>query len=98
MIVYIDDFCNFLPPSARTQTLNLGLMRQVIYHCATYAGVDTTIEIGLEQAPFFSSFEHVKSLQIMGPINTKTVHKSVILSCLTMKILKFDSNEGCFMT
>jgi hypothetical protein len=33
------------------------------------------IEIGLEQAPFvlffFSSFEHVKSLQIMGPNNTK---------------------------
>jgi hypothetical protein len=35
------------------------------------------IEIGLEQAPFvffilfFSSFEHVKSLLIMGPYNTK---------------------------
>ncbi len=35
------------------------------------------IEIGLEQAPFvfcfkfFSSFEHVKSLLIMGPNNTK---------------------------
>jgi hypothetical protein len=35
------------------------------------------IEIGLEQAPFvyfilfFSSFEHVKSLPIMGPNNTK---------------------------
>jgi hypothetical protein len=30
-----------------------------------------TIEIGLEKAPFFSSFEHVKSLLIMGPNNTK---------------------------
>ncbi len=32
-----------------------------------------TIEIGLEQAPFifFSAFEHVKSLLIMGPNNTK---------------------------
>ncbi len=36
-----------------------------------------TIEIGLEQAPFlyfilfFSPFEHVKSLLIMGPNNTK---------------------------
>jgi hypothetical protein len=30
-----------------------------------------SIEIGLEQAPFFSSFEHVKSLLIMGPNNTK---------------------------
>jgi hypothetical protein len=36
------------------------------------------IEIGLEQAPFvffifiFSSFEHVKSLLIMGPNNTKS--------------------------
>ncbi len=34
-----------------------------------------TIEIGLEQTPFvfnfFSSFEHVKSLLIMGPNNTK---------------------------
>ncbi len=35
------------------------------------------IEIGLEQAPFvflklfFSAFEHVKSLLIMGPNNTK---------------------------
>jgi hypothetical protein len=37
----------------------------------------TAIEIGLEQAPFVffilfsSSFEHVKSLLIMGPNNTK---------------------------
>jgi hypothetical protein len=31
------------------------------------------IEIGLEQAPFFSSFEHVKSLLIMGPNYTKNV-------------------------
>ena len=30
----------------------------------------TVIEIGLGQAPF-SSFEHVKSLLIMGPNNTK---------------------------
>jgi len=35
-----------------------------------------TIEIGLEQAPFlffnfFSAFEHVNSLLIMGPNNTK---------------------------
>jgi hypothetical protein len=29
------------------------------------------IEIGLEQAPFFPTFEHVKSLLIMGPNNTK---------------------------
>jgi len=29
------------------------------------------IEIGLEQAPFFASFEHVKSLLIMSPNNTK---------------------------
>ncbi len=29
------------------------------------------IEIRLEQAPFFSSFEHVKSLLIMGPNYTK---------------------------
>ncbi len=31
----------------------------------------SVIEIGLEQAPFFSSFEHVKSLLIMGPNKTK---------------------------
>jgi hypothetical protein len=42
------------------------------------------IEIGLEQAPFFSSFEHVKSLQIMGPNNTKNSSKSVIFSYLTI--------------
>jgi hypothetical protein len=35
---------------------------------------------------FISSFEHVKSLLIMGPINTKTVHKSFILSYSTMKM------------
>ena len=29
------------------------------------------IEIGLEQAPFFSTFEHVKSLLIMGPNDIK---------------------------
>jgi len=29
------------------------------------------IEIGLEQAHFFSAFEHVKSLLIMGPNDTK---------------------------
>ena len=39
------------------------------------------IEIGLERAPFvvfvnfFSSFEHVKNLLIMGPNNTKTHRK-----------------------
>ncbi len=38
---------------------------------------EQTIEIGLEQAPFvyfilfFSAFEHVKSLLIMGPNNTE---------------------------
>ncbi len=41
------------------------------------------IEMGLEQAPFFSSFEHVKSLLIIGPNNTKNI-KSVIFSYLTM--------------
>ncbi len=35
---------------------------------------------------FISSFEHVKSLLIMVPINTKTVHKNVILSYSTMKM------------
>jgi hypothetical protein len=40
---------------------------------------------GLEQAPFvFFSFEHVKSLLIMGPNNTKNASKSVIFSYLTM--------------
>jgi hypothetical protein len=29
------------------------------------------IEIGLEHAPFFSSFDHAKNLLIMGPNNTK---------------------------
>ncbi len=33
---------------------------------------------------FFSSFEHVKSLLIMGPKNTKNSSKSVICSYLTM--------------
>ncbi len=33
---------------------------------------------------FFSSFEHVKSLLIMGPNNTKNSSKSVIFSYLTM--------------
>jgi hypothetical protein len=35
-----------------------------------------SIEIGLEQAPFlnfFFAFEHVKSLLIMGPNNTKNL-------------------------
>ena len=49
-----------------------------------------SIEIGLEQPPFdvfvktFSSFEHVKSLLIMGPNNSKNSSKSVIFSYLTM--------------
>ncbi len=44
------------------------------------------IEIGLEEAPFvvfvyfISSFEHVKSLLIMGPNNTKNSSKRVIFS------------------
>ncbi len=42
------------------------------------------IEIELEQAPFFSSFEHEKNLLIMGPNNTKNSLKSVISSYLTM--------------
>ncbi len=37
--------------------------------------IGPAIEMGLEQAPFiflfFSAFEHVKSLLIMGPNNTK---------------------------
>jgi hypothetical protein len=32
---------------------------------------DGSIEIGLEQALFFSAFEHVKSLLIMGPNDIK---------------------------
>jgi len=49
-----------------------------------------TIEIGLEQAPFvvfvnfFSSFEHVKNLLIMGPNNNKNSSKSVIFTYLIM--------------
>jgi hypothetical protein len=51
--------------------------------CTLHAGqsggmlLGADIEIGLEQAPFvflnlfFSEFEHVKSLLIMGPNNTK---------------------------
>jgi hypothetical protein len=42
------------------------------------------IEIGLERAPFFPSFEHAKNLLIMGPNNTKNSLKSVIFSYLTM--------------
>ncbi len=42
--------------------------------------IDENIEIGLEQAPFFSSFEHVKSLLIMGPNNTK--NSSLKCDCL----------------
>ncbi len=65
----------------------------IVYEdCLIIEGV-SPIEIGLEQAPFvflflffISSFEHVKSPLIMGPINTKTVHKSVILSYSTMKM------------
>jgi hypothetical protein len=45
---------------------------------------DECIDIGLDQAPFFSSFEHVKSLLIMGPNNTKNSSKSVIFSYSTM--------------
>jgi hypothetical protein len=43
----------------------------------TFSVAGRSIEIGLEQAPlvffnlFFSAFEHVKSLLIMGPNNTK---------------------------
>jgi hypothetical protein len=46
----------------------------------------STIEIGLEQAPFafFPSFEHAKNLLIMGPNNTKNSSKSVIFSYITI--------------
>jgi hypothetical protein len=47
-------------------------------HQPVMSQADACIEIGLEQAPFvavflifFSAFEHVKSLLIMGPNNTK---------------------------
>jgi hypothetical protein len=45
-------------------------------HCQAFVDEVVAIEIGLEQAPFvffkkISAFEHVKSLLIMGPNNTK---------------------------
>jgi hypothetical protein len=45
-------------------------------HSQAFVDEVVAIEIGLEQAPFvffnfFSAFEHVKSLLIMGPNNTK---------------------------
>ncbi len=57
-------------------TLHRKLVRMPVKHFQhSQAFVDevVAIEIGLEQVPFFlnSAFEHVKSLQIMGPNNTK---------------------------
>jgi hypothetical protein len=63
--------------------LKLILIRSFIIWRLCYKNIYSRIiiiEIGLEQATFiffnlfFSAFEHVKSLLIMGPNNTKTHH------------------------
>jgi hypothetical protein len=43
----------------------------IVYDATLTQVSHPSIEIELEQAPFFSSFEHVKSLLIIGPNNTK---------------------------
>jgi len=72
---YFDVKTKILSKNGRTNIQNLAIWLHPIKWNQTQ-GLD--IEIGLEQAPFvfyyyffFSTFEHVKSLLIMGPNNTK---------------------------
>ncbi len=57
-------------------SITLDIAGSVNYNCNMFIihATGESIEIGLEQAlffNFFSAFEHVKSLLIMGPNNTK---------------------------